>query len=205
MPKCGALGSLKRGASNRWSLSRTRSASSSFRHCGICCHRPGNRGRAELQGCEAMRETIIMRGAYVITDPRLGASGVIPAGAVVIVDGTIRETGPFAAIASKYPGISVVGDGTQLLMPGLVDAHSHGRGLFADPERCARRLSGKRSLRLGVGMNPCSTSRSIGSIAEHRPGPRVRIPFAPAASQQRTVPGVGRRWSQKDESDADVL
>ena len=76
-----------------------------------------------------MRETIIMRGAYVITDPRLGASGVISAGAVVIVDGTIRETGPFAAIAPKYPGISVVGDGTQLLMPGLVDAHSHGRGL----------------------------------------------------------------------------
>ena len=43
-----------------------------------------------------MTETIIMRGAYAITDPRLGASGVIPAGAVVIVDGTIRETGPFA-------------------------------------------------------------------------------------------------------------
>jgi len=54
---------------------------------------------------------------------------VIPAGAVVIVDGTIRETGPFAAIAPKYPDIGVIGDGTQLLMPGLVDAHSHGRGL----------------------------------------------------------------------------
>jgi hypothetical protein len=52
-----------------------------------------------------MRETIIMRGAYVITDSRLGASGVISAGAVVIVDGTIRETGPFAAIAPRYPGI----------------------------------------------------------------------------------------------------
>jgi hypothetical protein len=51
-----------------------------------------------------MTETIIMRGAYAITDPRLGARCVIPAGAVVIVDGTIRETGPFAAIASKYPG-----------------------------------------------------------------------------------------------------
>jgi 5-methylthioadenosine/S-adenosylhomocysteine deaminase len=76
-----------------------------------------------------MTETIIMRGAYVITDPRLGASGVIQAGAVVIADGTIRETGPFAAIASKYPGTGVIGDGTQLLMPGLVDAHSHGRGL----------------------------------------------------------------------------
>src|SRR6266404_278780 len=76
-----------------------------------------------------MTETIIMRSAYAITDPRLGASGVIPAGAVVIVDGTIRETGPFAALASKYPDIGVIGDGNQLLMPGLVDAHSHGRGL----------------------------------------------------------------------------
>ena len=76
-----------------------------------------------------MTETIIMRGAYVITDPRLGASGVIQAGAVVITDGTIRETGPFAAIAPKYPDTGVIGDGTQLLMPGLVDAHSHGRGL----------------------------------------------------------------------------
>ena len=32
-----------------------------------------------------MTDTIIMRGAHAITDPRLGASGVIPAGAVVII------------------------------------------------------------------------------------------------------------------------
>ena len=82
-----------------------------------------------------MTEPIIMRGAYAITDPRLGASGVIPAGAVAIVDGTIRETGPFAAIAPKYPGAGVIGDGTQLLMPGLVDAHSHGRGLSPKPSK----------------------------------------------------------------------
>jgi hypothetical protein len=56
---------------------------------------PRDRGRSESQGCKAMTETIIVRGAYAITDPGLGASGVIPAGAVVIVDGTIRETGPF--------------------------------------------------------------------------------------------------------------
>jgi hypothetical protein len=42
-----------------------------------------------------MTDTIIMRGAYAITDPRLGASGVIPAGAVVIMDGTVKETWPF--------------------------------------------------------------------------------------------------------------
>jgi aryl-alcohol dehydrogenase-like predicted oxidoreductase len=61
--------------------------------------------------------------------PRRGASGVIPDGAVVIIHGTVEETGPFAAIAPKYPGAGIIGDGTQLLMPGLVDAHSHGRGL----------------------------------------------------------------------------
>ena len=76
-----------------------------------------------------MAEAILMRGAYAITDPRLGPSGVIAAGAVVIADGTVAETGPFAAIAPKYPRARVIGDGTQLLMPGLVDAHSHGRGL----------------------------------------------------------------------------
>ncbi len=76
-----------------------------------------------------MTDTIIMQGAYAITDPRLGASGVIPAGAVVIMDGTVKETGAFATIASKYPGADIIGDGTQLLLPGLVDAHSHGRGL----------------------------------------------------------------------------
>src|SRR5260370_39292168 len=70
-----------------------------------------------------------MGGAYAIADPRLGAPGVIPAGAVVIMDGTVKETGPFAAIAPKYPGADIIGDGTQLLLPGLVDAHSHGRGL----------------------------------------------------------------------------
>jgi len=76
-----------------------------------------------------MADTIIMRGAYTITDPRLGAPGIIPAGAVVIIDGTVKETGPFATIAPKYPYAAIIGDGSQLLMPGLVDAHSHGRGL----------------------------------------------------------------------------
>jgi 5-methylthioadenosine/S-adenosylhomocysteine deaminase len=82
-----------------------------------------------LQGFKVMTDTIIMRGAYAITDPRLGAAGVIPAGAVVIIDGIVKQAGRFAEIASKYPGADIIGDGTQLLMPGLVDAHSHGRGL----------------------------------------------------------------------------
>ena len=48
----------------------------------------------------------------------------------------------------------------------------------------ARARRGEIKPRRGTapGMNPCSISRSIGSIAEHRPGPRVRIPFAPPVS-----------------------
>src|SRR5246127_545525 len=76
-----------------------------------------------------MTESVILRGAYAITDPRLGPAGVIPEGTVAITGGKVVETGPFAAIAPKYPDARVLGDRTQLLMPGLVDAHSHGRGL----------------------------------------------------------------------------
>ena len=76
-----------------------------------------------------MAETIIMRGAHAITDPRLGPAGVIHGGAVAIAAGMVVETGLFDVLAPKYPGARVIGDGTQLLLPGLVDAHSHGRGL----------------------------------------------------------------------------
>ena len=76
-----------------------------------------------------MAETIIMRGAYAITNPRLGNAGVIPGGAVAITGGSVVETGPFVAISPKYPEARVIGDDAQLLLPGLVDAHSHGRGL----------------------------------------------------------------------------
>jgi 5-methylthioadenosine/S-adenosylhomocysteine deaminase len=76
-----------------------------------------------------MAETMLMRGAYVITDARLGPAGVIRDGAVAITGGLVAETGPFAALAAKYRGARILGDGTQLLLPGLVDAHSHGRGL----------------------------------------------------------------------------
>ncbi len=50
-------------------------------------------------------------------------------GAVAITRGIVAETGAFAALAAKYPGARILGDGTQLLLPGLVDAHSHGRGM----------------------------------------------------------------------------
>jgi 5-methylthioadenosine/S-adenosylhomocysteine deaminase len=72
---------------------------------------------------------MILRGAYLITDARLGAAGVVRDGAVAITGDTIIEIGPFAELQPKYPGFRILGDGRQLVLPGLVDAHSHGRGL----------------------------------------------------------------------------
>ncbi len=72
---------------------------------------------------------MILRGAYLIADARLGAAGVVQQGAVAIAGDTVVDTGPFAALQPKYPGARILGDGRQLLLPGLVDAHSHGRGL----------------------------------------------------------------------------
>lgn len=76
-----------------------------------------------------MTETLILRGKHVLTDPRLKSAGLIPDGAVAIEGGLVVATGPFASIQERYPAAAVKGDGTQLVLPGLVDAHSHGRGL----------------------------------------------------------------------------
>jgi len=72
---------------------------------------------------------LLVRGKYVLTDPRLKAAGVLRDAAVAIAAGRIFATGDFATLAERYPNAKVLGDGSQFVMPGLVDAHSHGRGV----------------------------------------------------------------------------
>jgi 5-methylthioadenosine/S-adenosylhomocysteine deaminase len=76
-----------------------------------------------------MSDILILRGSHLLTDPRLKSKGLIEGGAIAIRDGLVAETGTFATLSAKYPAAKVLGDGTQLLLPGLVDAHSHGRGM----------------------------------------------------------------------------
>ena len=76
-----------------------------------------------------MGKSVIMRGRHLLTDARLKAAGLIADGAIAIVDGLVAAVGLFSEISARYPDLSVLGDGSQLLLPGLVDAHSHGRGL----------------------------------------------------------------------------
>jgi len=76
-----------------------------------------------------MSESLLLRGKLLLTDARLKSRGVIRDGGVFIEGGCIAAVGPFSALASQHPRVRVIGDGSQLVLPGLVDAHSHGRGL----------------------------------------------------------------------------
>ena len=71
----------------------------------------------------------IIRSKYLITDPILKEDGIIVNGAVYIKDKKIVEVGDFDLLKMKHPQIPIKGSGKELVMPGLIDAHSHGRGL----------------------------------------------------------------------------
>lgn len=76
-----------------------------------------------------MSREILVWGKYVITDLADKETPVLSDGAVFVKDGRIKEIGPYHSLQAKYPNARVIGDGTHLVMPGLVDAHSHCRGL----------------------------------------------------------------------------
>lgn len=72
---------------------------------------------------------LLMRGRYLLTDPRLKSKGVLRDAAITISGSRIESVGAFADLRRRAPEARVIGDGSQFLMPGLVDAHSHGRGM----------------------------------------------------------------------------
>jgi 5-methylthioadenosine/S-adenosylhomocysteine deaminase len=74
-------------------------------------------------------QDLIVRGRYVLTNATRRADGVLRDGAVVVRDDTITEVGDWPAVRRRHRSARVLGNGRQLLMPGLVDAHSHGRAL----------------------------------------------------------------------------
>ena len=72
---------------------------------------------------------LLMRGKYVLTDPRRKSAGVLRDGAIAIAGDRIEAVGVYADLRKRAPAARVLGDGTEMLIPGLVDAHSHGRGM----------------------------------------------------------------------------
>ena len=67
----------------------------------------------------------IIYGKYVVTD----ADTVIPSGAVYIEDDAIVQVGAYGEITETYRADQTIGSMDHLVIPGLVNAHSHGKGI----------------------------------------------------------------------------
>ena len=71
--------------------------------------------------------TSLVRGKYVVTGVvDDNASDVTADGAVVQRDGEIVDVGRYQDLAARHSVDEVIGDGRQVLMPGLINAHHHG-------------------------------------------------------------------------------
>jgi cytosine/adenosine deaminase-related metal-dependent hydrolase len=70
---------------------------------------------------------LLVRGRYVLTSAT--ESRVLTDAAVRVSGDTVAEVADWTTLRRAHPKARVVGNGRQLLMPGLVDAHSHGRAI----------------------------------------------------------------------------
>jgi 5-methylthioadenosine/S-adenosylhomocysteine deaminase len=64
----------------------------------------------------------LVRGGQVLT---MGPAGDLEDGAVAFADGSILAVGPFGELATRFPGAEVAGDEHGVVLPGLVNAHTH--------------------------------------------------------------------------------
>jgi 5-methylthioadenosine/S-adenosylhomocysteine deaminase len=64
----------------------------------------------------------LVRAGHVLT---MGPLGDLSGGAIAIHDEVIADVGSFAELNRKYPGAAVVGDDYGIVIPGLVNAHTH--------------------------------------------------------------------------------
>ncbi|HYF17140.1 MAG TPA: amidohydrolase family protein [Ramlibacter sp.] len=73
-------------------------------------------------------------------------TGVAEGLAVVVADGRFRRIGPAAAVQAAFPHLEAIALPDRLLMPGLIDAHTHltqslGKALaFGEPSEIFRRI-----------------------------------------------------------------
>ena len=72
----------------------------------------------------------LVRGRWLISDPaQLPTGGVVADGALVVDGDTISEVGTYDALKVRFPNAEEIGSDSFVVIPGLVNAHDHGRGL----------------------------------------------------------------------------
>lgn len=64
----------------------------------------------------------VVRGGHVLT---MGPAGDLAGGAVAFRAGEILAVGPFDEVAGQFPDAEVVGDTWGVVLPGLVNCHTH--------------------------------------------------------------------------------
>jgi 5-methylthioadenosine/S-adenosylhomocysteine deaminase len=75
-------------------------------------------------------EGTLVRGGWLVTGwGREEAARPLENGALYERDGKIVEVGAYDALRAKYPDVPSVGSADDIVLPGFVNAHSHGRGL----------------------------------------------------------------------------
>src|SRR5262249_3513022 len=70
---------------------------------------------------------LLLRGKYALTSAT--ESEVLTDAAVRVAGDTVAEVGPWETLRQDHPTAGVVGNGKQLVLPRLIDAHSHGRAI----------------------------------------------------------------------------
>ena len=67
--------------------------------------------------------TILLRGRHVVGDPAaLPDGGIIDDGGVLVSGRTIEAVGSFGELSRAHPDAEVIGSGSHLVIPGLVNA-----------------------------------------------------------------------------------
>ena len=80
---------------------------------------------------ESASTATLVRGRYILARAEHDGSAILLNDAAVAVaeDGSIIEVAGYDALRSRHPGADVIGDGSHFVLPGLVNAHHHGRGV----------------------------------------------------------------------------
>jgi cytosine/adenosine deaminase-related metal-dependent hydrolase len=77
---------------------------------------------------------------------------VLHDGALYVEAGIVRAAGPYESLRRHHPESDVIGDGAHLIIPGFINAHSHGRGVTTLRQGIADEPGEIRSIDLRVGL-----------------------------------------------------